>query len=373
MAVRILQILHSMNRGGAENALMNYYRHIDRNLLQFAFLITDPCHCQFEDEIVSLGGKIYRLPPLSKRNPWSYILKAISFFKEHTEYNIVHSHTSSKSVLPLFIAKMNGVPIRISHSHNTQTESGLNGVIRNFLKWPLKRVATDFFACGVEAGIWLYGKQLMRDGKVIVMPNVIEGSCFDYSPIIRQRVRQKLGLSLQTLLIGCVARFSKQKNHTFLLDIFSDFLKREQNSKLILLGDGELHAELHDKACRLGINNQILWLGVVPNVAEYEQAMDVFVMPSLYEGLPLSVVEAQISGLPCIASDTITQEVNLTGLVNYLPINKGTTPWIEELLKVSNEGRRSYLQEIIAKGYDAEASAIWLQNYYLERLKKARV
>ena len=355
-----------MDRGGAENALMNYYRHIDREEMQFDFLLTSPAKCHFEDEILAMGGRIYRIPQMTKSKPLQYLAALNSFFKEHKEYKIVHSHTSSKSVFPLFFAKIHGVKIRISHSHNTKSESGINGIIRNVLKKPLLYVANHYFACGEEAGRWLYGDDMYNLGKVRVIPNVIEGRNFNYNEDIRRKMRRNMGVNNETIVIGCTARFSLQKNHSFLLDVFADYNKINEDSKLLLLGDGDLRKEIENKAKKLGIYEKVLFAGVVPNVADYEQAMDFFAMTSLFEGLPLSVVEAQIAGLPCLISNVVTNEVDLTGIISFLPINQGTNIWIQEIERKKGDKRRGYLREIIEAGYDAESSAKTLQQYYKE-------
>ena len=364
--IRILHILHSMDRGGAENALMNYYRHINRDEMQFDFLLTSPDHCQFEDEILAMGGRMYRIPRMTKSKPFEYLAAINTFFKEHKEYKIVHSHTSSKSVFPLFFAKIHGVKVRISHSHNTKSEAGLNGKIRDFLKKPLLYVANNYFACGEESGRWLYGDRLFNQGKVRVIPNVIEGRHFEYDEVKRKEMRRIMGVSDETVVIGCTARFNIQKNHSFLLDVFTDYYKKNAESRLLLIGDGDLRESLESKAKRLGIYDKIIFTGVVPNVADYEQAMDIFAMTSLYEGLPLSVVEAQIAGLPCLVTDVVTKEVDLTGLVSFLSIRNGCDIWVCEIEKQRNRKRRGYLQEIIKAGYDAETSAKSLQQYYMD-------
>ena len=367
--IRILHVLHSMDRGGAENALMNYYRHIDRTELQFDFLLTTSQKSQFEEEILEMGGIIYHIPVMTKRNPFRYLFALDNFFKKHKEYEIVHSHTSSKSVFPLYFAKKHGIKVRIAHSHNTKSESGLNGVIRDFLKKPLIKVANYYFACGNEAGRWLYGNKLFESGKVKVVPNVIDSKLFLFNREIRHKMREKLNVPEDTIIVGCTARFSKQKNHCFLLDVFAAFRETFHNSKLLLIGDGELKNSIIEKSQRLNVFNDIIFTGVVPNVADYEQAMDLFLMTSLYEGLPLSVVEAQISGLPCIVGESVTKEVDLTGLVSFLPINHEIDMWVKEMNEQLGKVRTGYLPSIIKAGYDAETSAKDLQSFYLSSLK----
>lgn len=364
MPIRVLHILHSMNRGGAENAIMNYYRNVDRNLVQFDFLLTAPDKCDFEDEIISLGGNVYRVPLLSMTNPIPYYKGVKKFFHEHS-YKIVHSHTSSKSAIPLWIAKNMGIPVRIAHSHGSKSEKGLNGWIRNLLKTPLKKVANYKFACGEDAACWLYGKDELDKGNVRIIRNVIDSDKFKYDVETRQKFRRLLNINDSTLLLGLTARFHPVKNHIFAIDILDYFLKQKKDTKLLLIGDGELKADIRTRAKTLGIESSIIFTGVVNNVNEYLQAMDIFLMPSFNEGLPLSLIEAQIAGLSCIVSTGVPTESNVTGLVKFLPLALGTKEWAKEIEKAQIGARTSQADTIKKAGYDAKTSAMNLQNFYL--------
>ena len=364
--IRVLHILHSMNRGGAENAIMNYYRHIDRSKVQFDFLLTEIKKCHFEDEITDLGGRVFRVPLMTLRNPISYIREVTRFFKVHPEYRIVHSHTSSKSFFPLFLAKRAGIPVRISHSHNTKSERGVRGSIRNVLKAPLRRVATIFCACGEEAAIWLYGKRAFNKGNVRIVPNVIDADRFEYHPEIRLRIREELGIQDSSVVLGCTARFSSQKNHSFLISLFDEFHRMVPDSKLLLLGDGELRPGIENMVENLGLKDSVIFAGVVPNVAEYEQAMDFFLLTSINEGIPLSMIEAQISGLRCFASDGVPRETDKTGLVSFLSLDDGPGYWAEEINNNMCYRRESHLDAIRQAGYDAATSAYELERFYIQ-------
>ena len=370
--IRVLHILHSMNRGGAECAIMNYYRFIDREIVQFDFLLTEQNKCQFEDEIHSLGGRVFRVPLLSIMNPFPYLNGVKRFFHSHPEYKIVHSHTSSKSVFPLLLAKRAGIPIRLCHSHNSKTEHGLSGRIRNLLKAPLRCVATHFCACGDQAAIWLYGQRLFLKGVVQIVPNVIETPVFDYNPETRRRVRAKLGISDSTVVIGCTARFSYQKNHAFLVSLFDEFHHSFTDSKLLLLGDGKFLNQIEDRVEELGIKDAVIFAGVVPNVADYEQAMDFFLLTSFHEGIPLSMIEAQISGLRCFASEGVPQETDKTGLVTFISLDKGPRYWADLIITAIGYERESRIDDIRRAGYDAATSAHMLQSYYQNLYSKIR-
>lgn len=368
--IRVLHTLHSMNRGGAENAIMNYYRHIDREKIQFDFLLTASNPCDFEDEITNLGGHIFRIPELTLSRPWHYINAINAFFKRNPEYRIVHAHTSSKSAVPLAIAKSNHIPIRIAHSHNTRSESGFRGIVRDVLKLPLKHYATHFLSCGIEAAKWLYGKDAYASGKVTLFPNVIEAKRFDFSPNIRTKIRHALNIQSGTTVIGCTARFNNQKNIPFAIDVFEKIAQKNPDSILMLIGDGELRPMIIAKINQLNLQDKVIMTGVVSNVYEYEQAMDIYLMPSLFEGLPLSVVEAQISGLRCYVSTGVPIEVDKTGLVSFISLDKSPSYWADEILHSIHYQRQSHLSDIRSAGYDAETSAINLQQFYIDNYNK---
>ena len=370
--IRVLHILHSMNRGGAENALMNYYRHIDREKVQFDFMLTAQHETLFECEIRCLGGKIFRVSPLTMGNPFPYINDVISFFRGHPEYKIVHSHTSSKSAIPLSIAKLMGVPVRCCHSHSSSSEGGLHGHVRNFLMPILKMVSTDYLSCGNQAAEWLYGKKTFSEGKVLVFKNVIETDKFRYNDNTRQKLRHQYGFDAQTLVLGHTARFNAVKNHLFDLDVLLALKKRGEKVKLLLVGGGELENAIKEKAHSIGLGSDIIFTGIVPNVFDYEQAMDIFLLPSLYEGLPLSIIEAQVAGLPCFTTEgKVSKECSVTDLVTYLPLEAGAEYWAQKIIEVKSKQRTDRYREIRNAGYDAKTSAEKLQSFYIRRYNES--
>lgn len=368
--LRILHVLHSMNRGGAENAIMNYYRHIDRIKVQFDFLLTDNDKCQFEDEILSLGGRVFRVPPMRMSNPFPYLKGVNKFLSSHPEYRIVHSHTSSKSVFPLWIAKRNGVPVRISHSHSSMAEKGIKGTIRLALMPLLKFVATDWLTCGIQAGEYLYGKRAMNIGKVVLFRNVIEGNHYRFDIEKRKNIRKELSLNEDCLVVGHTARYDAVKNHKFDVLILKELQKLHPNSKLLEVGKG-VKEGLSEHAKRIGVYDDIIFTGVVNNVWDYEQAMDAFILPSFNEGLPLSIIEAQVSGLPCFTTEgTVSKECSVTDLVTYTRLDEGAKVWAEKIYASRKVERRDRHEEIAKAGYDAETSAKVLQDFYINRYKE---
>lgn len=365
-ALRVLHVLHSMNRGGAENAIMNYYRFMDRDKVQFDFLLTDSNKSDFEDEILSLGGRIYRVPALTISNPFKYINSINRFFKSHPEYKIIHSHTSSKSVIPLAIAKHNNIPVRISHSHSSKSEQGIKGIIRNALIPFLKSTANIYFSCGEQAAEWLYGREFQQRGKVQIIRNVINADKFIYNPEVRTDIRKKLGINDSTLVIGQTARFCKEKNHRFSIDIIREIKAVIPDARLLLLGDGPQRDDINEYAQNNGVSENVIMAGVIPNVYDYEQAMDAFILPSFYEGLPLSIIEAQVSGLPCFTTKgAVSEECSVTNLVKYLPLEAGASFWANEIIKIRDLKRTDRFEQIKAAGYDACSAAKTLQNIYI--------
>lgn len=369
--IRVLHILHSMNRGGAEAMLMNYYRNIDRTRVQFDFLLTEQKHCQYEDEIESLGGRVFRVPLLTITRPWPYVNEVRHFLKNHREYTIVHSHTSSKSVIPLWVAKRCGVPVRIAHSHNNQSERGWTGLIRNLLKFPLKSVATNFFACGAEAAAWLFGNGVQKIGRVQIVRNAIDLNRFLFVASMRDEIRQKLEAPPRTFLLGIVARFNRQKNHLFALDVLHALKERGCSAKLLFVGDGELRAAIEQKRDRLGLQDDVVMTGLVSDVHRYLSAMDVVLMPSFNEGLPVSLIEAQANGLPVVASQGVPHEVDVTGNVDFLPLD--VEAWADCLADKIAKGLQrddAAVEKVRKAGYDIQTASKQLEEWYVTQYNR---
>lgn len=364
--IRILHILHSMNRGGAEAMLMNYYRNIDREQVQFDFLLTEQNHCQYEDEIEAMGGKVYRVPLLTFSNPWPYIRGVKKFLKSHPEYKIVHSHTSSKSAVPLWVAKKCGVPVRVCHAHSSDSGSGIEGIIRGALCIWLKRVATDFFACGEDASRCWYGDKITDSARSKVVTNAVDTVLYGYDEALRDSIRTRYQICKDALVLGMVSRFHPVKNHLFALDVLKVLVESRQNVVLMLVGDGELRQEIQEKAKRLGVDSHLIMAGVVPDVYKYLQAMDVVLMPSFNEGLPVSMVEAQVSGLRCIVSTGVPKEVDVTGNVTFLPLELDS--WDESIRSMQPGWRDPEAKNKVARaGYDIQEAAKELEKWYIDR------
>lgn len=358
--LRVLHVVVNMNRGGAETLLMNLYRNLDRSKIQFDFLT-----CKegiFDEEIVELGGRVHRIPYITDVGHTRYMKALDKFFSSYQEYKIIHSHMDKMSGFVLRSAKKAGILIRIAHSHNTRSEGGLAA---KAYKWyagkSILTCATHLLACSNAAARWLFAD---RANTAEILKNGIECDKFVFAPEIRRQVKEELQLHQDTFVVGHVGRFAHQKNHSFLIDVFVQLLKYKPNSILLLAGDGPLRLELEKKIKNLSLQNSIKILGVRSDIERIMQVFDVFVFPSYHEGLPVTLIEAQGAGLPCIISDTITREVDLnTGLTNFQSINSFPGVWAREILKVNNRIKNA--KGLVRKGgYDIKDSAIWIENFY---------
>lgn len=359
--IRVLQVVTYMGRGGLETMLMNYYRHMDRNKVQFDFLVHRDFEADYDREILSMGGKIYHV---SRLIPWSmgYRKELKMFFKEHPEYKIVHVHQDCLSSVALQCAEECGVPVRIAHSHNSNQDRNIKYIIKRYYMKQITQFATDCFACGKNAGDWMFAGHRYQ-----ILHNAINTSAYTYSYVKAVAIRERLHVE-QNLVIGHIGRFDPQKNHTFLLDIFSECVKLVSNAKLLLVGDGEGKTQIQEKAKLLGLEDKVIFTGVRSDVADLLQAMDVFVFPSLYEGVPVTMIEAQSSGLPCVISDGVPKECVITsGLVTTMRLTDMPHDWAKHIVERSQIKRENHLSEIQAAGYDIVMAAKELENFYLTK------
>lgn len=361
--IRVLNMFTIMDRGGAETMVMNYYRHIDRTKVQFDFLVHREQRGAYDDEIERMGGRIYRMCPVYPQNFSRYKRDLRTFFRAHPEYKIIHSHMSELGYFAFREAERQGVPVRICHAHNAPHGFDAKMIIRTYFKKRMMPYLTHLFMCGEESGKWLYGEK--NKTRFIMLNNAIDAAVYSFDASKREEMRRQLDLT-DELVVGHVGRFNPQKNHAFLLDIFAALLKKEPNAVLLLVGGGEGMPKTQAKAQELGIAERVRFLGIRSDVADLMQAMDVFVFPSLYEGLPVTMVEAQASGLPCIISDKVPPECILTdGLVNIMPLSASPKAWAEKILAMRAIPRTDRREEIAAHGFDITTEAVKLQEFYL--------
>lgn len=357
--VRVLHVVTHMNRGGLETMIMNYYRNIDRTKVQFDFLVHRDYKCDYDDEIEKLGGKIYRLPLL---NPFSfdYRKKLNNFFKQHKEYKIVHVHQDCLSSVILKVAYKNNIKVRIAHSHTENQDRNIKYIIKLFYRRFIPKYATHLFACGKAAGEWMF-----RGSDFEIINNAIDVEKYIYNETARKKIRKEFNISDDEFVIGHIGRFSPVKNHTFILDVFAEVVKNV-NSKLLLVGDGELKQDMKNKVISLGIEDKVVFTGVRSDIPDLLQAMDVFLFPSWYEGLPVTLVEAQTTGINCILSDNISeQSIMVKQNVQQISLDKPVNDWAEAIINCKFKERTDCSSEIINAGYSIKNEAIKLQNFYI--------
>ncbi len=360
---RVLQVFSCLDRGGAETLIMNIYREIDKTKVQFDFVVHTEKEQAYAKEILDMGGKIYYCPRYKVVNHFKYVKWWKEFFKEHPEYKVVHGHMYSTAAIYLKVARKFN-KIAIAHSHSTSSGKGFSARVKDFIQYFLRFNADYFFGCSKEAGEWLFGKKVVQSNKYFMLNNAINLQNFIFTQDYREEIRKEFNVSENKKIIGHVGRFCEPKNHDFLIEIFSEIHKKDQDAILMLVGDGELREQIEQKVKEYNLSDCVIFTGVRSDVNKMLSAFDLFLFPSWFEGLPVTVVEAQANGLPCILSDTITKDVNLSELVDYFPLNKSAEDWANfSLGKVCK--RVDVLNKIQQAGFDIQTTTNWLQEFYL--------
>lgn len=364
--IRVLHVLGTTNLGGAESRIMELYRKIDREKVQFDFLVHTDKEGDYSAEIRALGGKIYSVPRFNVKNYRTYHNALVRFFEKHHDYAAIQGHMTSTASIYLPIAKKAGIPLTIAHARSAGVDKGIKGLVTKIIRFPLKTRADYLFTCSKEAGIAVYGKKAVRQGKVWTIPNAIDTERFRFNRSVRAKMLEELGLS-DKFVIGHVGRFGFMKNHAYLIAVFYELCKMHDDVALVLIGKGELEEEIRRKVQDLGLTEKVHFLGTRANVEDYYQAFDYFVFPSVFEGLPGSVAEAQAAGLHCLISDKVTREVALTDLAVYRSIEDAPAEWAEEIQKNAKAAmiRKDMQQEIIDKDFDVAIQAKQMEEFYL--------
>ena len=314
--VIVAQIMGKWIGGGVESVIMNYYRHLDHTKVQFDFICDEDSTRIPYDEIKKLGGRVFLVPKYQKLPQY---LKALEGLFRKNQYRIVHSNVNTLSVFPLYAAKKAGVPVRISHSHSTSNaREWKRNIIKNILRPFSKKYATDYFTCSELAGRYLFGDKSYDQGKVKIIHNAIDLDKFKFDPEARKKLRKELDIKEKTVVIGHVGRFVKQKNHDFLIDVFNEYHAKNPDSKLLLIGTGPLEEKIKAKVEKLNLSDSVLFLGQRDDTNKLYSVMDVFCLPSLYEGLGMVLIEAQMNGLPCLASNEVPREAKITENIDFI-------------------------------------------------------
>lgn len=366
--IRILHVLGSTDLGGAESRIMDIYRCLDREKIQFDFMVHQTKAGFYEDEIKAMGGRIYRVPRFKLYNIISYKKAWREFFAkqnaQNRKFRAVHGHMTSTAALYLPIAKENGVPITIAHARSAGVDKGIKGIATKCIRKPLKKRCDYMFACSGLAGEAVFGSKSMLSGKVKIIPNAIEAAKFSYNETVRERLRKELKLEGKFVL-GHIGRFHYAKNHEYLLEIFAKLSAKKENAVLLLLGEGNRMEEMKRRADRLGIRDKVMFLGNKKQTWEYYQAMDFFVCPSRFEGLPGAVVEAQAAGLACLISDTIAREVGITELVTYKSIREKPEQWADFIFEHGDYKREDRFEQLVAAGFAVKEQVKRYEKFYL--------
>ena len=363
--VIVAQIMGKWIGGGVESVIMNYYRHLDHTKVQFDFICDEDSTRIPYDEIKKLGGRVFLVPKYQKLPKY---LKALEELFRKNHYRIVHSNVNTLSVFPLYAAKKAGVPVRISHSHSTSNpKEWKRNIIKNILRPFSKKYATDYFACSELAGRYLFGDKAFDQGKVKIIHNAIDLDKFNFDSEARKKLRKKLSINDETIIIGHVGRFVKQKNHDFLIDVFNEYHAKTPDSKLLLIGTGPLEEKIKAKVKKLNLENSVLFLGQRNDTNKLYSVMDVFCLPSLYEGLPVVGVEAQASGLPCLFSNNITQDICISDNTHMIALD--ILEWRMLLLK-NSKNNLSREQFIKNNQYSIQKNSLKLKNILLNLIEE---
>ena len=367
--IRVAQIMGKWLGGGVESVVMNYYRNIDRNKVQFDFICDEDSKYIPKDEIEGLGGKVILIPPYQK--PFKYHKELKRVLKEG-KYKIVHSHISTMSFFSLWAAKSAKVPIRIAHAHSTTNKKEKKKNLMKQVLRPFSKVfANRYFCCSELAGRWLFGNKTYDEGKVYLLNNAIDVDKFRYDEKIRKEKRKELNIKDNQLVIGHIGRFVQQKNHEFLIDIFNEIRKQDKNAILLLIGEGPLKEEIQNKVNELGLDKNVKFLGQRSDANELYQAMDLFLFPSLYEGLGMVLIEAQCAGLPCVASTEVPEIAKISDKVIFEDLKENLKIWAGICLKFLNGKsiRKSSEKSLDIQNYNIKNEAKKLRYKYSSLLR----
>ena len=363
--IRVLQLFTVLNRGGAETNIMNYYRKIDRTKIQFDFIVHRQEIGAFEQEILSLGGRIFRLPPINPFKLKNY-KKQLNYFFDNNNYSIIHGHCCELGYYIYKEASKRKLPVIIAHGHYTKHIFDLKLPFKLFWKKRMLKYLNTFFSCGQQASVSLFGKKLAN--QAFIMKNAIDSNDFKYNEFKNLEKRLELNAQ-QTINIINVGSFVKSKNHDFAIDVFNGFLKIHPNSKMFFVGKGKLFEALKNKINKLNLQEKILFLGVRNDVNQILQAMNFLLFPSIDEGLPVSLIEAQAAGLKCFISDGVPIEsILINENVEVIALKKSPEFWAKQIFKSINHQKQDVSKNIIESGYDINLNVRILENKYLELL-----
>lgn len=368
---RVLQVFGSLDRGGAESMLISLYNNVDRNNVQFDFLVPSRMdNYAFEADVMALGGRVYKSPKFNLKNLFSYCWYFVTLLNDHPEWQVIHFHYLSSSIALFPLAKWKKRLI-IAHSHTSGMDKNFKSFARLLTQLPARFLSDQRLSCSEDAAAWMFGKKV----GFIKLLNGVDLDKFHFSKKKGIRVRDEFKIAADACVIGHVGRFSTEKNHSFVLDVFKDFLCKNDKGILLLVGDGVLRCDVESKAKHLGVLDKVVFSGVRSDVDCFLSAMDIMLFPSLHEGLPVTLVEAQANGLPCLVSDAVSSSAKLTRLVEFMSLDAESRIWSHRLSEIENDDKErvaiDFRNDLTNAGYDVKDNARWLERFYLSLMEKA--
>ena len=365
--IRVAIIAGVLHSGGKRNLIMEYYRHIDKTKVQYDFICDSDSNGIPKEEIEKLGGKVYLVPPY--KHIFSHLKATYKILKDN-HYQVMHAFDNTLNVFPLFVGKLAGVKVRISESiskgDKNEAKTKIKLVLRRFSHW----FATDFMANSIDCGVWQFGKKTYDEGKIAIFKTVINADANAFDKVLRDKTRKKFGWE-DKVIYGFIGRYVEQKNPLFLIDIFNSIAKKQPNAKLVMIGFGELETAMHEKIKEYGLQDRVEDLGRRDDIKQFYNAFDAFLLPSLYEGMPVVGIEAQCAGLPIFFSKNITEETTASELAHYIGLNESPEVWADTIINVVNANlgkRRSYAEEVKKNGFDSHSEAMRMMKFYLDKL-----
>lgn len=370
--IRVLEVFREpMANGGQESFLMNMYRNMDRSKVQLDFLTPFTCdNPGLKAEIESLGGRVFTCDHVFGEKNNQVFKSSVREFLANHPYSIVHFHSGSTYALMegAKLAADAGIPVRVVHSHCGGFKNLKYHIIKTLSVPYLLKYPTDYLACSDLAAAWKFPRSVIQNHRYTVIKNAVDTVRFHYDPVVRRIVRRSLKLSDDTLVVGHVGRFSLQKNHAFLVDVFEQIHRQQPDSVLLLVGAGELEEEIRAKVQERGLADAVRFLGLRKDIPDLMNAMDVFVLPSFFEGLPVVGVEAQATGLPVVTSTAVARELPLERLSTYIPLEELAESWARQIIDIARHTkRRDTRQDISRAGYEIRKAARAFQQFYLDR------
>lgn len=364
--IRVLHVIHGMDCGGAENFIMNLFRTIDRDKIQFDFLVHTKSKCYFDDEIKKLGGKIYHVPRYNLLNAHKYKNSIESFFKQHKNINIVHGHIGSCAHIYIKIAKKYGITT-IVHGHSGKPYRWtLKNITYYYLVKKVRKLADYFFACSKQAGLFRYGKNIVSNkSKFKVLYNAIDLKKYKYNKQTRDQIEKELFLDKETILFGHIGSYTNVKNHKFLIKVIKEAAAINKNVKCILVGDGSLKNKIIKQIDKSNLSDNFIIEPLRNDIFKVLQRIDCLIFPSLREGLPLTLIESQAASLPCLISDNITKDVAITNCINYKSLNDSAKSWAETALNLAGHKRGIIQSDALNKQYNINLITNELEQFYL--------